>query len=168
MPLRVRPAGPNDLDILVGIHTRSAQRAYAGIFPPEAPFPSFEAMADRWRPSLIGDDTSVAFVAELDGRAVGCVIADARSARGFGNLRHLYVEPEAWGIGVGRALHDAAVGWCVDACVGSMDLWVLEENGRARAMYERWGWQLDPEERLVHEGLDVAEVRYLLARVPTS
>lgn len=124
-------------------------------------------MADRWRPSLIGADTSVAFVAEVDGRPVGGVIADlAPEARGFGNLRHLYVEPDVWGIGVGRALHDDAVDWCGDAGVASMDLWVLEENARARAMYERWGWLVDPDERLVHDGLDVAELRYVLRPLP--
>jgi GNAT superfamily N-acetyltransferase len=165
----VRPAAIDDLDDLVAIHSRSSQRAYAHIFPPAAPVPSFDAMADRWRPSLTDGDTVVAFVAEIDGRTVGGVIVDsAPETRGFGNLRHLYVEPATWGNGAGRALHDAAVGWCNDAGLDSMELWVLEQNERARRMYERWGWTLDPDERLVHDGLDVTEVRYVLRPLPRT
>jgi GNAT superfamily N-acetyltransferase len=166
--LTVRRAGPDDLDELVGIHSRSSQRAYAHIFPPAAPFPSFDAMADRWRPSLADGDTTVAFVAEIHWRTIGGVIADSVSARGFGNLRHLYVEPDAWGSGAGRALHDAAVDWCGGVGLESMDLWVLAENERARGMYERWSWTLDPDETLVHDGLDVAEVRYVLRPLPRT
>lgn len=166
--VHIRVAGIDDLDSLVGIHVRSSRRAYADVFPPEAPFPTFEQMAARWRPALANGERIVAFVAEVDGRPVGGVIADLVSARGFGNLRHLYVDPDGWGSGVGRALHDTAVDWCARAGLESMDLWVLEQNERARVMYERWGWTLDPDARLVHEGLDVAEVRYVLDRVPES
>jgi GNAT superfamily N-acetyltransferase len=164
----VRRAGPGDVVTLVGIHERSSRHAYAHIFPPAAPFPTFDQMAERWRPALDDGDSSVAFVAEVAGFAVGGVIADSRSARGLGNLRHLYVDPHAWGSGAGRALHDAAVNWCAGVVVDEMDLWVLEENQRARDMYERWGWTVDPGERLVHDGLDVTEVRYVLAMVPRS
>jgi GNAT superfamily N-acetyltransferase len=168
MTVHVRPALLADLDQLVAIHERSSRHAYVHIFPPDAPFPSSEAMAARWRPSVEGGGSSSSFVAEIEGRAVGGVIAALASGRGLGNLRHLYVDPDAWGEGAGRALHDAAVGWCGRAGLASMDLWVLERNERARRMYERWGWTLDAGERLVHDGLDVAEVRYVLARVPWS
>jgi GNAT superfamily N-acetyltransferase len=164
----VRPAGVDDLGILVGIHERSSRHAYAHIFPPDAPFPTFDQMAARWRPALVDGESSVAFVAEVGGCAIGGVIADSRSARGLGNLRHLYVDPDAWGSGAGRALHDAAVNWCAASVADEMDLWVLEQNRRARDMYERWGWTVDPDDRLAHDGLDVTEVRYVLAMVPRS
>jgi GNAT superfamily N-acetyltransferase len=164
----VRRARPDDVATVVGIHERSSRHAYSHMFPPDAPFPTFDEMAARWRPALVDDGASVAFIAEVEGCAVGGVIADSHSARGLGNLRHLYVEPHAWGSGAGRALHDAAVNWCAGVVVDEMDLWVLEENRRARDMYERWGWAVDPDERLVHDGLDVTEVRYVLAMVPRS
>jgi hypothetical protein len=40
------------------------------------------------------------------------------------------------------------------------ELWVLERNTRARAMYERRGWALVPDRRLEWPGISVAEVRY--------
>jgi GNAT superfamily N-acetyltransferase len=165
----VRSSRPGDIDALVGVHVRSARDGYSHIFPPEAPFPSDESIAARWQPALVGGATTTAFVAEIDDVVVGGAIADlAPSERGFGNLRHLYVEPSAWGRGAGRALHDAVVGWCRSAGLHELELWVLVDNRRARGMYERWGWRLDPGERLVHDGLDVTEVRYVLARVDPS
>lgn len=174
-PPLVRPATLADLDSLVAAHAASSAEAYAHIFPPEAPFPSDEEMAARWRPALdSGVDSVAAFAAEVEGAVVGGAIADRVGSRGFGNLRHLYVRPEEWGRGAGRALHDAVVAWCAERGLSSIDLWVLERNERARSMYERWGWQLDPDDVLVHDGLDVTELRYtasiadLLARVRAS
>ena len=163
----VRPAVAADLDALVRIHERSSRLAYAHIFPPDSPFPTWEAMAARWTPALVDDGAAVvAFVAESDGVAIGGVIADVESRRGFGNLRHLYVDPAAWGGGAGRLLHDAAVRWCAAAGLTSMELWVLERNERARAMYERWGWEQVAGEVLHHEGVPVSEVAYRLGRLP--
>ena len=40
-------------------------------------------------------------------------------------------------------------------------LWVLEENPRARAFYERCGWSLDGERKSEERwGVSAAEVRY--------
>jgi len=166
----VRRARPDDLDALVGVHVRSARDGYSHIFPADAPFPSDEEIAARWRPALAGEASATAFVAEShDDVVVGGVIADlAPVERGFGHLQHLYVDPSAWGRGAGAALHDAVLGSCRSAGLGDLELWVLVENHRARDMYERWGWAIDPGERLVHEGLDVTEVRYVLAMVPRS
>lgn len=167
--LEVRRGDAADLGAVVAIHARSAAIAYAHIFPPDAPFPSDEDIAARWRPALVEDGTSVVFVAELEGAIVGGAIGDVAPAeRGFGNLRHLYVDPARWGSGAGRALHGAVVDWCRAGGVDELELWVLTANERARSMYERWGWRLDPDETLVHPGLDVTEVRYLLRSAPSS
>ena len=170
MAVSVRRATPADLDALVDVHVRSARDGYSHIFPPTAPFPSDESIADRWRPALAGRSSATAFVAEIaDDVVVGGAIADlAPVERGFGNLRHLYVDPSAWGSGAGGLLHDAVVDWCGSAGLDELELWVLVENHRAREMYERRGWRLDPDERLVHPGLEVVEVRYVLAMVDAS
>ncbi len=157
----IRPATLADLDALVAVHAESSAQAYAHIFPPEAPFPSDAEIAERWRPALDPSfDAVAAFAAEVEGAVVGGAIADRVGSRGFGNLRHLYVRPEEWGRGAGRALHDAVVAWCAEQGLASIDLWVLERNEVARSMYERWGWRLDPDDVLVHDGLDVSERRY--------
>jgi ribosomal protein S18 acetylase RimI-like enzyme len=57
-----------------------------------------------------------------------------------GELYALFVHPDAWGTGVGRALTDAAVGDLRAAGCDTVCLWVLEANERARAFYERYGF----------------------------
>jgi GNAT superfamily N-acetyltransferase len=154
-----------DIDVLAEVHLRSALYAYEGIFPPEAPKPAAEALAMHWQDAL-DDGASEVFAAEVGGEIVGGVIATTATSPGVGNLRHLYVDPRAWGQGAGRRLHDAVVDWCVEAGVVPIELWVLERNDRARAMYERWGWVLDGVPRFTNPGTDVSEVRYTLVRLP--
>ena len=78
----------------------------------------------------------------------------------IGELYAIYVDPDAWSTGAGRALMASAekrlaAEW--DAAL----LWVLEENPRARVFYERAGWAPDgvrkAEERF---GVRAPEVRY--------
>ncbi|MGY6502700.1 MAG: N-acetyltransferase family protein [Acidimicrobiales bacterium] len=157
----VRRARVTDIDTLAAVHLRSALTAYASIFPPDAPPPTVEQLAARWREAH-HDRSSEVFAAVIDGQVRGGVIASTESAPGVGSLRHLYVEPAWWGSGAGRSLHDAVVDWCVAAGVPTLDLWVLEQNHRARRMYERWGWALDVDAAFTNPGSAVTEVRYVL------
>ncbi|HKA67608.1 MAG TPA: GNAT family N-acetyltransferase [Actinomycetes bacterium] len=71
------------------------------------------------------------WVAEADGRPVGF------AAVGGGMLHHLYVAPEWQGRGVGGALLDAA-----RAGRDRLEVWVFQQNERARTFYERRGFVL--------------------------
>jgi GNAT superfamily N-acetyltransferase len=107
------------------IHRASATSAYAGIFPPDDPFPWDETLA-RWR-----GFASQIVVAESD-LATGPV---GFAAFDDHELHALYVLPEHWGHGIGDRLLEAA---------GDVsELWVLEANTRARQFYERRGWSAD-------------------------
>jgi predicted N-acetyltransferase YhbS len=59
-------------------------------------------------------------------------------------LDRLYVDPRWWRQGIGSALHDGALAVAADRGARSINLWVLEENLPARAMYERRGWRRLP------------------------
>jgi GNAT superfamily N-acetyltransferase len=64
-------------------------------------------------------------------------------------LDGLYVLPKWWSRGVGRALHDDVLARLrTDGCK-HCHLWVLEHNDRARALYERLGWQENGDTRIV-------------------
>ena len=64
-------------------------------------------------------------------------------------LNGLYVRPEAWGTGVAGRLHDRAVEALRAGGVEPARLWVLADNLRARRFYEKRGWYLDGETRVV-------------------
>ena len=52
-----------------------------------------------------------------------------------GELYALFVHPDYWGTGAGRALTDAALTDLRNADCGAVWLWVLEANTRARRFY---------------------------------
>jgi GNAT superfamily N-acetyltransferase len=78
----------------------------------------------------------------------------------LGELHGLYVDPEHWGHGAGRALlargeAELAATWR-DAI-----LWTLEDNPRTRRFYESAGWRFDrATDSLAFFGVEAPVVRY--------
>jgi GNAT superfamily N-acetyltransferase len=80
-----------------------------------------------------------------------------------GELYAIYALPEAWGSGAGPALMKAALGALRDRGFATAQLWVLEDNPRARRFYEREGWTDDGgrrEEEFL--GVPITEIRYCI------
>jgi RimJ/RimL family protein N-acetyltransferase len=125
--------------------------ALAHVFPPdEYPFPDAEVLA-RWR-----GFTGLVLAAERDGTVVGIAGVEDCWLHGF------YVRPEWWGTGVADELHAAALDAMPDCA--KLQLWVLEENHRARRFYEKRGWRLNGETRVVPYPPSPLDVGYSLVR----
>jgi GNAT superfamily N-acetyltransferase len=121
------------------------------VFPPERyPYPD-DAIRERWR-----EMTGRVFVAERDGVPVGVAAVEGEWLNG------LYVHPDEWGTGAGDRLHDAAVE-AIAAAHDEARLWVLDENRRARRFYERHGWVVNGESRVVEYPPNPIDVGYSLA-----
>ncbi len=87
-------------------------------------------------------------VAELDGSfaGYGFVAAPGRSEPDDSRLAELvalYVDPECWGRGVGRALLDAVLAAAARLGYEEIFLWTFEGNERALALYEPAGFEPD-------------------------
>jgi DNA-binding MarR family transcriptional regulator/GNAT superfamily N-acetyltransferase len=81
------------------------------------------------------------WVAEADGRRVGMVMLVLHPGRpGVARLRLLLVEPEARGLGVGRALVDVCTGFARAAGYRKVTLWTQSVLAAARAIYSRAGY----------------------------
>ena len=150
---------------LARLQHRASIAGYGHIFPPDAPPPTHEellAMWDHW----LGPDWEQGrrgFVAHVGDEVVGIVLAGPDPAEPeLGHLARLYVEPDRWGHGIGRDLYRAAMEHLREAGYGAATLWVLERNGKARAWYERLGWQLTGERKAVYEPAGVDDLRYRL------
>ena len=76
-------------------------------------------------------------------------------------LNGLYVVPAEWGTGVAERLHDAAVE-AIAAGHTEAKLWCLEENRRARRFYEKRGWHVNGEMRVVPYPPQPLDVGYSL------
>jgi len=122
--------------------------------------------AEVWAHIISGaDERSRTYVAESeDGAIIG--FANAAPSRDdgaseVGEIPAIYVHPERWGSGAGRALMAAACGRLVRSGFRRATLWVLADNARARRFYGAAGWQFDG--TVKHDdsrGFPVVEVRY--------
>jgi GNAT superfamily N-acetyltransferase len=138
----IRPARHDEADTLLAIQREACVNSFAHIYPPEKyPFPD-DGVRDQWREALADPDVE-AFVAEEDGEPVGCVSV------GDTFLRTLYVVPNRWQAGVGSALHDFALQRLRERGNVEAKLWTLEENWDGRRFYEKRGWTLNGETRVV-------------------
>lgn len=91
---------------------------------------------DRFRAALAAPE-SCWFVVEAGGRVVGG--AFVQDERGVGHLG-MAIAGAHRGVGLGRLLLDAAVGWARDRGCHKMTLEVWPHNLRARRLYESAGF----------------------------
>jgi ribosomal protein S18 acetylase RimI-like enzyme len=155
----VRPATKNDVETLLAIQREAAVDAFAHVYPPDRyPFPD-DAIREVWAEAL-ADPAVEVYVAEVGGAAVGAVSV------GNGYLSTLYVLPAHQGSGVGSALHDLALERLRAQGFGEARLWTLRENGSGRRFYERRGWRLTDETRVVPYPPNPTDVQYAISLDP--
>ncbi|MGW1746623.1 bifunctional helix-turn-helix transcriptional regulator/GNAT family N-acetyltransferase [Streptomyces sp. NPDC002092] len=82
------------------------------------------------------------WIAELDGRPVGCVMCVRDEAPGTARLRLLLVEPDARGLGIGDRLVRAVVDFARDVGYRELVLWTNDVLASARRIYQRHGFVL--------------------------
>jgi GNAT superfamily N-acetyltransferase len=133
---------------------------------------SFEALVARIVAdyAAAGDDPrQAAWIAELDGRRVGCVFcvpvddpADVSTAQ----LRILLVDPSARGAGLGRRLVDECIDFARAQGYERMRLWTNHPLAAARRVYLSRGFRLVEEQRHHSFGVDLIGQVYELDLVP--
>jgi GNAT superfamily N-acetyltransferase len=137
--MAIRRGNIDDLDLVLAIQREASLAGLAQVFPPDRfPFPD-EGVRAELRDRL-ADPGNVALI---DRKERGFTIA------GHGRLERLYVRPAAWGGGLARELHAAALAVLREQGATTASLWCLAENPRARRFYEREGWHLNGTERVV-------------------
>lgn len=145
----VRLARPEDATALARVHTLGWQQGFAGLLPADF-LASRVVTAESWRERLGKGSRYPTFVGAVgpdasQGPVVGFVtVGPARPpapiAPGVGQLHALYVLAEAWGSGLGYALHTAGMDALRAAGFTEAVLWSLAGNDRALAFYHRQGW----------------------------
>ena len=138
----IRRATIDDADALLRIQREAAVAAFGHVFPQDRyPFPD-AVVREGWVAALRDAEVD-AYVAEVEGDAV------ASASVGHGFLRTLFVMPSHWNLGVGSRLHDLALERLRERGTAAAKLWTLAENHLGRRFYERRGWTLTGETRVV-------------------
>lgn len=153
---RIRPLGlPGDLGWVVMAHGE----IYAREFGWDT---SFEALVARIVTDYAaGHDPTreAAWIAEVDGRRVGCVFCVADDEK-TAKLRILLVDPAARGSGIGRELVERCVGFARDAGYRRMTLWTNDPLTSAARIYRAVGFRLVAEEPHHSFGVDLVGQTY--------
>ena len=153
---------PGDLGWVVMAHGEQ----YAAEFGWDA---SFEALVARIVADYAADHDPAregAWIAEADGRRVGCVFCVRSRDAGDGataHLRILLVTPEGRGLGLGRELVDRTVAFARAAGYRRLVLWTNEPLAAARRIYLERGFRLVDEERHRSFGAELVGQNYVLA-----
>jgi ribosomal protein S18 acetylase RimI-like enzyme len=154
--IEVRDAVIDDADALATAHIDGWRVGYRGVVPDE--YLDAEEFAtsrrDRWHAwtwqAAMSD--SRMFVVTIQGRVVGfghagpehadptLPIASDASPGNRGEVYGFYVHPTAWGTGAAPALMSRCEEFLRDEGFASAVLWVLRDNPRALAFYEKAGW----------------------------
>jgi GNAT superfamily N-acetyltransferase len=184
--VRIRPATAADARAIAEIVVRGWQAAYRDMLPDE--FLAGLSVGSRevaWRMRLEHDTDagSPAWIAQRDGRQIGFLssgpprdkdlqirggAAGRKRKRPMSSIEvyevyAVYVDPDSWRCGAGRALLTTAVDYWRARAVTTLALWVLEDNAGGRAFYEVMGWRPDGARQLVElGGFTAPEVRYRL------
>jgi GNAT superfamily N-acetyltransferase len=159
--MEVRTATERDADAIESIRVRAWRVAYRHVFPP-AELDAMPIDATRWRERLAEPPTGwTTLVATRENAVVGfTALGPSRDGAAVGELYAIYVDPDDWSTGAGRALIQATEDVLAQA-YGEATLWVLEENPRARHFYESFGWAPDGGRQLFERyGVRAPELRY--------
>ncbi len=109
-------------------------------------------------------DDAFTYVAEVDGAFAGyCYVAapsrESDLGREAAELVAMYVDPDHWRQGVGKALMEAALERLAGLPYSEAVLWTFKKNDRAIAFYEQNGWRPDGAEK-IHPRTGEPAVRY--------
>ncbi|MDM0114640.1 GNAT family N-acetyltransferase [Variovorax sp. J22R133] len=170
----VRQASPEDCAAIARVHVASWQSAYRNLLPAE--FLAGLSVEDReslWR-KAIQQGAPQLLVACDGGEVLGFTAfgatRDRDAAPSCMELWAIYLRPDAWGLGMGRALWLDARERIRASGATKASLWVIEGNAQAMRFYEAAGFTPEASSRQAFElgGVTLHELRYVQAIIPSN
>lgn len=151
MRVEIRAATEADADAITDVQVASWRAGYAHVFPDTVLYADDFDSSRRsfWKLWRFAPGHRVAIATTTDGddeRVIGFSSygPERERARGFtgrGEVWALYVHPDAWGDGAAYQLMEHTEIRLRAEGFESAVLWVLDDNPRARAFYEKFGWE---------------------------
>ena len=151
----------DDFESIGNIYASSWKTAYHGIVPQDY---LDNLSGNRWTKVLKNSEYD-AFVV-MDGKkyAGTSSVSPARDAsmKGWGEIISIYLLPEYWGRRYAQPLFQTSVNALRAMGFGSVFLWVLRENIRARKFYEKCGFEKNGDiSSIVIAEKELTEIKYV-------
>ena len=169
MRFAIRSARLADAEGIARAHTASWRTSYRGILP-DAVLERIDVdqRAASWR-RVLADPSILTLVAydtthhDIVGLCdAGPSRADPRYA---GEVYRMYLEHHARRHGLGRELLEHVTDWLRGRNLGSLIIWVLDNNHHARRFYEAMGGRPDRRVNSTVSGFPVVELAYVWDRL---
>ncbi len=149
----LREATVEDLTALLDLEREANLAALGHVFPPERyPFPDDDVLA-RW--ALVLAEPGVRVLVRDADQGI-----DLFAAYDDHSLRHLAVRPDRWGTGLASEAIETVLDAMDARGTTVAELWCLEENHRARRLYEHLGWLATSDRREAPWPPHPTEMRY--------
>jgi ribosomal protein S18 acetylase RimI-like enzyme len=162
----IRTAQPDDAPSIAQVHVETWREAYRGQIPDAVlDSLSLERRTAFWREQLTQPRGPI-FVAEQASVFGFCDLLPSRdpdaNPQAVAEIAAIYVLPQRWRQGAGRALCEQALAEAQQQGYASVTLWVLQSNEAARRFYEAMGFRPDgaTKTKQTADGSDLHEVRY--------
>ena len=162
----IRYAKLEDAEVLGKIHSESLQAAFKNIIPDH----------------ILNNDFSIerrtkSFIRELSvGSPRTAIVFEGSEPAGlmsFGKCRYgnndkswieiwrVYLAPKFWGSGIAEELMEWGINEILKENITNIELWVLEDNLRARKFYEKIGFKHGNTVQMISMGKELKELRYI-------
>ena len=152
MTMNIRKANFSEYEAIANVHAASFHAMHKGLIPEailaESPVETFIL---RWKERLSKNET-ITYVAELNQQIVGLItfvnpdLVKHDSVEGV-EFKFLYIRPDYWRQGIGRALSLAALKELRKAGFHSIHFWVLANNPQSKNFYAKFGATADGTDR---------------------
>ena len=162
----IRYANLEDSDVLGKIHSESLQSAFKDIIPEHILKDDFcvERRTNRFIRELSETSTKTAII--FEGNEPAGLISFGRCRYGNNDkswveIWRVYLSLKFWGSGIAKELMEWGINEILRENFTNIELWVLEENMRARKFYEKIGFKHDNTFRIINMGKELKELRYI-------
>jgi GNAT superfamily N-acetyltransferase len=149
----IRSFVPADAGSVAHVHVETWRQAYAGIIDADVLAGlDAAAMARRWQEGYDqhrNDPARDTLVAVTNNEIVGFLSYGPARDAGRHPPHEIYainILKPYWGLGLGHTLFLAAAARLRARKASQAYLWVLQENSRALAAYQKWGGRINPPE----------------------
>lgn len=162
----IRYANLEDSDVLGKIHSESLQLAFKNIIPDYVLNVDFgvERRTGRFKRELSEGSPRTAVI--FEGNEPAGLISFGKCRYGDNDkswieIWRVYFTPKFWGSGIAQELMEWGINEILKENFTNIELWVSEENIRARKFYEKMGFTHDNTVQIIDMGKELKELRYI-------
>lgn len=164
MEFKAAIARPKDAEVMGRLHSASWVKAYENVV--------MQSVLDEFTPEnrtevfnkVLVERPEAHYLFYCDEQPAGFAILhkshEAEATLEEGEIYAIYFHPDYWGHPITHLSFDYCVRSLLERGFSQINIWVLEENARARRFYEKNGFLLDGNEKTIDLGKPMTEVRY--------